>query len=317
MSNPACATGDATPSLKGKFPFRLGTTSYILPDEILPNVRWLAPQIDDIELVLFESDTLSNIPTPSFVAELKAIALDQAITYTIHLPLDIVLGHPDPAVRAQSLEICLRLADRVEPLSPFAYIVHCTGDQRGQVPSEDMRRWLDGHRQSLVTLANRLGPRRLCLETLEYPFDFLLPLIMEIDLGVCLDIGHLMLHQRDVLGHFDRLVERIHVIHAHGIVDGIDHQSLASCDPAVFAALIERLHQPAARPDHVEQDTGVVPLRPLHAAHTAERTAVSRVLTIEIFSQAVFHDSMRVMERFRSHLGRADLTEERKGETDH
>ncbi|MCU0508776.1 MAG: sugar phosphate isomerase/epimerase, partial [Anaerolineae bacterium] len=36
--------------------FRVGTTSYIVPDNILPNVEYLAPLVDDVELVLFETD---------------------------------------------------------------------------------------------------------------------------------------------------------------------------------------------------------------------------------------------------------------------
>ena len=32
-------------------PFRLGTTSYIIPDEIVPNVQFLGPLVDDVELV--------------------------------------------------------------------------------------------------------------------------------------------------------------------------------------------------------------------------------------------------------------------------
>jgi len=43
-------------SLKGLFPFRPGTTSYIIPGEIEPNVRHLGGMVDDIEIVLFQSD---------------------------------------------------------------------------------------------------------------------------------------------------------------------------------------------------------------------------------------------------------------------
>jgi hypothetical protein len=36
--------------------FRIGTTSYIIPAGIVPNVAYLAPQVDDVELVMFETD---------------------------------------------------------------------------------------------------------------------------------------------------------------------------------------------------------------------------------------------------------------------
>ncbi|MBD3421644.1 MAG: hypothetical protein GF398_16125 [Chitinivibrionales bacterium] len=45
------------------FLFFLGNTSFIIPDDILPNVRMQALLVDDIELVLFESPDQSNIPT--------------------------------------------------------------------------------------------------------------------------------------------------------------------------------------------------------------------------------------------------------------
>ena len=69
-------------------PCRLGTTSYIVPDEILPNLRFLADRVDDVELVLFESDEYSNLPTKSDVAEMGRIANDNDLTFTVHLPLD-------------------------------------------------------------------------------------------------------------------------------------------------------------------------------------------------------------------------------------
>ncbi len=49
-------------SLKNRFPFRLGTTSYIIPADLMTNVRLLSPLVDDIELVLFEADDESNLP---------------------------------------------------------------------------------------------------------------------------------------------------------------------------------------------------------------------------------------------------------------
>jgi len=34
--------------LKNRFPFRLGTTSYIIPADLITNVRFLASYVDDI-----------------------------------------------------------------------------------------------------------------------------------------------------------------------------------------------------------------------------------------------------------------------------
>ena len=57
------------------YPFRLGTTSYIIPDDILPNARYLAGKVRDIELILFEvDDGPNNLPAPEVIDELSQIA---------------------------------------------------------------------------------------------------------------------------------------------------------------------------------------------------------------------------------------------------
>jgi sugar phosphate isomerase/epimerase len=111
-------------SLKNRFPFRLGTTSYIIPGELLPNVNFLADKVDDIELVLFESDEITNLPDAATVKALKEAADRFDLTYTVHLPLDTWMGHPEASVRQQSVDKCLRVIERTAPLSPFAYIIH-------------------------------------------------------------------------------------------------------------------------------------------------------------------------------------------------
>ena len=105
--------------LKKSFSFRLGTTSYIVPDDIIPNVRFLADKIDDIELVLFESDEMSNIPTTDAVKQLGKLACANDLTYTVHLPLDIETGHESEIVRRRSVEKCRRIIELMSPISPL------------------------------------------------------------------------------------------------------------------------------------------------------------------------------------------------------
>ncbi len=53
------------------YPFRLGTTSYIIPADILPNVRYLADKVQDVELVLFEvDDGQNNLPSAEVIDDL-------------------------------------------------------------------------------------------------------------------------------------------------------------------------------------------------------------------------------------------------------
>src|SRR5258708_40159399 len=106
-----------------KTPFRVGSTSYVYPDDILPNVERLADggDVDDIELVLFEvDDGPNNLPDEATIHNLCAIAANHQLTYTVHLPLDLQLGaHGDTQHR--SLIKAERVIKTTLSLDPFAY----------------------------------------------------------------------------------------------------------------------------------------------------------------------------------------------------
>src|SRR5690348_8510054 len=100
------------------YPFRLGTTSYIIPEEILPNAYYLAGKVRDIELILFEvDDGPNNLPSTDVVDELSQIARRSDLTYTVHLPLDLKLGN-DSSEQDQSLVKAKRVIDCTCGLNP-------------------------------------------------------------------------------------------------------------------------------------------------------------------------------------------------------
>jgi sugar phosphate isomerase/epimerase len=259
------------PSLKQAFPFRLGTTSYLLPAEILPNVEYLAPLVDDVELVLFESDELSNLPDAPTVARLAALAAAHDLTYTVHFPLDADLASPDEDTRQRSVGKCRRIVETVGSLAPFAYLLHLPPPPEGGVPAR--RPWQARLEQSLeALLAAGLEPRRLCAETLAYPFAYAAPLVERYDLSVCLDIGHLLLGGYSLPEHLTAYLPRCRVLHLHGVIAGADHRDLTGLHPADLEAV-------------------------LHAA--SSEGAAERVVTLEVFSQPDFERSLEVL---RPHL---------------
>ena len=74
-------------SYKGVYPFKIGTTSFIYPDHIIPNVKILGRYLDEIELLLFES-TPDSLPSKEEITTLATLATELDLTYHIHLPLD-------------------------------------------------------------------------------------------------------------------------------------------------------------------------------------------------------------------------------------
>ncbi len=112
-------------------PFRLGTTSYIIPDDILPNVRYLAGKVQDVELVLFEVDhDLSNLPSPDVIKELARLSKENDLTYTVHLPLDLRLGAGGEETHL-SLVKARKVIELTRPLNPWAFVVHLDANDSG------------------------------------------------------------------------------------------------------------------------------------------------------------------------------------------
>jgi sugar phosphate isomerase/epimerase len=256
--------------LKGRFPFRLGTTSYIIPDEIEPNVRALAPWVDDIELVLFESEEISNLPDPSAISTLAALAAAHQLTYTVHFPLDGQLGAADEEIRRASVAQCLRVFHLTAPLGPHAWVLHFHGERRGEQPAEDVDAWsrrLD--RSAAELLAGGMPPERLAVETLDYPFALVWPIVQRRGLGVCVDVGHLLLGGRHPVRALDAYRDRCRVVHLHGVRDGRDHVDAAALD----RALLQELYRALLRPD-----------------------GAPCVVTLEVFNQQDFERSLEILE---------------------
>jgi len=256
-------------------PWRWGTTSYILPDDILPNAQYLAPLIDDIELVLFESDQLSNLPSPETVRQLERIARLHQLSYTIHFPLDVFPGSLDETVRRTSVERYHHIRSLVSPLEPFAYILHLTPQSYGMCPADDIAAW---HRQLDRTLAEMMDDgwdsRMLCVETLSYPFHFVMDLVEKYDLAVTLDIGHVWLGGFDAQRIARELLPSARVIHLHGVADGHDHLGLGSTQKDLRDDFLSTL---------VQQITS---------------DGTQRILTLEVFDQPALEESLGVVDEF-------------------
>jgi len=256
--------------LKGRLPFRLGTTSYILPDDLVPNVTYLAGQVDDVELVLFESDEVSNLPDASVIETLATLADEHDLTYTVHLPLDAELGSGEESVRLRSAEKCRRVIHLTRTLRPFGYLLHLQGRRPGREPADDLKSWTTALEQSILQLLDDgLSPDALCVETLAYPYEHVWDLVERRDLAVCLDIGHILLGGYDLAAYLERYLSRCRVVHLHGIRDGRDHRDIGGLTSPVLASVWNALRSAAGQ-------------RP-------------RVLTLEVFSQDDFTRSMDIL----------------------
>lgn len=230
--------------LKG-LPFRLGTTSYILPDEILPNVRYLAGLIDDIELVLFEADDgLNNLPDIKTIAKLKQIARQYQLSYTVHLPLDLRLAGAD-GEQHLSLIKARKVIELTRDLQPHAYVLHLDGREvLHQNDPDSLQKW---NHQALLALRQvsewTAGSQLLSVENLEhYPPRLWDDVIQRAGVSRCVDIGHLWVDKLDPLDFLKPRIGETRVIHLHGIGER-DHQSLCHVAPAELKRVMDFILQ--------------------------------------------------------------------------
>ncbi|MCL5996252.1 MAG: sugar phosphate isomerase/epimerase [Chloroflexi bacterium] len=251
--------------------FRLGSTSYVYPDDILPNVQRLAQagDVDDIELVLFEvDDGPNNLPDDKAVNALIDLANAHQLTYTVHLPLDLRLGANGTTQHASLLK-AERVIKTTLPLAPFAYVFHLDGSDIA------MPGWVE---RSLSALERVIAwvpqPELLAVENVEAWDPALLePILKALPISRTTDIGHLWKMGRDPLTVLDSWLPRTRVIHLHGLGER-DHKSLSLMSAQQLDPVIDRLRN------------------------------YYGVLTLEVFSASDFFDSRAALLESVKRVGR-------------
>lgn len=236
--------------LKGRYPFRLGTTSFIYPSGWADNVDRLAPYVDEIELLFFESQTPGSLPDAVEIDRLAEIAADRALTYTVHLPVDVDLGDSDRARRGLAVDTLTAIYRQMAHLPVTSYTLHLAYPSKAPRTPDDIHSWQGRARSGLEDLfAEGVVPQRLSIETLDYPFAWAAPLVEALDLRVCLDIGHLIIYAYGpspydaISTALDSYLSRTRVIHLHSVADGKDHRPLDGLDASLLDYILGRLRQ--------------------------------------------------------------------------
>lgn len=200
------------------------------------------------------------------IERLAALKLELGLTYTVHLPLwSVEPSSPLASVREGSVRALVNGIQATLPLEPETYVLHATGSLAAEFYQMDLPalaktfvlRQFQGHaRTSLETILAKTGiaSRRLAIETVEFPFDLTLELAEELDLSICLDVGHVLVGFSGPIELFDALEQclpRLSEIHLHDgpwqgperqIGYGKDHQPLGAGDLDV-RRLLDRLEE--------------------------------------------------------------------------
>jgi sugar phosphate isomerase/epimerase len=221
-------------------PFRLGTTSYILPDALLPNVRFLADKVRDVELLFFEVDEAQNaLPNPKVFTELEALARAHDLTYTVHLPLALRLGEAGAQAEA-ALVRSERVIEATRFLDPFAYVAHL-----GSAPAPGLAEWVERAASALTRLGALAGGLdRLAVENSGETQPGIAAVLALAPASRCVDVGHLWVAGEDPIPQLVQDQSRLRLVHLHGVAQR-DHQSLARVPPSELRRVLHWLLQKA------------------------------------------------------------------------
>lgn len=227
-----------TKSYKGLFPFKICTTSFIYPDHYIPNVKMLGPYMDEIELLLFESTGPDVLPSRFEITELGRLAAEFDLSYNIHLPTDISISDPNTERQRCAVETMVQVIELVEPLCPSALILHVPYID-GSLKDDNVPNWQDRVYKNLEKILSVVENREIiAIETLEYPLELLEAILVDLDLAICLDLGHLMVYDHDVKKVFNKYGLKTSVLHLHGVEDNRDHTTLNRLSPELTETVL-------------------------------------------------------------------------------
>lgn len=251
---------------------RLGGTSYVVRDGFAGNMRALSRDVDDMQFVLFDNEYGSNIPSKEEVCALCELKGELGMSCTVHFPENVAMSL-DAAERTRCEDSCLRMMELFDALEPRGYVIHLCGERFGRVPSADMEQWRELTLRSACRIASQARSRKLIsTETLDFDFDFILPIVEESGISACVDIGHLVMYGYPVLERLEKYLAWARLLHIHGVKpDGKDHSSMKYFDEELLTRVFELL-----------------------AADATER-----VMTIEVFEED-YADSIKFLRNFAS-----------------
>jgi sugar phosphate isomerase/epimerase len=220
------------------FPFEIGTTSMVLGENLLENVRRLSTLVDYVEIVLFRTPDLHNLPNAREIRELIKIGGGEGVGYTVHLPASLEPASKEQDLRDEALETIREIWYRLEALDPAHFILHLPFSPPTLVPVPDFyfkkkdpegdwNRWTTRAGQALEALWTvRSSPEMLLVENINYSPRFLEPFLEKELCRLCLDLGHLLLGRETVLDYLKKYDDLIQEIHLHGVNGYEEHLSL-------------------------------------------------------------------------------------------
>jgi sugar phosphate isomerase/epimerase len=141
-------------------------------------------------------------------------------------------------------------------------------------------------------MANGTPGHLISIENLDYPFEFLIPVISELDLTICLDCGHLILHGDDIEEFFSTYSAKTAIIHLYGVAKNHFHGALDQLPEKLMAPIMRLL----------ANFNGIVSLEVFSYTQIMRLLAnFNGIVSLEVFSYTHLDASLKFMEKCWRH----------------
>lgn len=199
---------------------------------------------DHLELSLDAYYALPGALSKACVKSLKELGEEYNVKFSAHLPLwSIEPASHIEEIREASVSAVLKPVFEVEELEPNPYVLHATGS----LAAEFHRLKIDSAYRKMITgtflknaeksvgeIVERMSeigvePKRIALESVEFPFLDTLKLAEEFEASVCIDTGHILAGGPGDVGLKDAMTlsaGRIGEVHLHDAYRRVDGECI-------------------------------------------------------------------------------------------
>jgi sugar phosphate isomerase/epimerase len=132
--------------------------------------------------------------------------------------------------------------EHVASLLPTTYTLH--------VPYHDIlddkdkiKRWQEIIYRNLIKISASGVGNLIAIETLDYPFEMIETIITDLNLSICMDLGHLIVHGENLKRVSDKYLDKTSIIHLHGVENIKDHLALDRLAKPLVTPVFEILGQ--------------------------------------------------------------------------
>lgn len=199
--------------------FRLAAPSCVIPDRVGPNCRALAPLVREVGLMLLETRACQEYDGRDLPPDLP----DLGLSYHAHLPVDLPW---DSGID----EVCGAigaLEQKIAFLQPCGYVLH---------PPQP------GDLTRLLRRRPDLAPLLRLENTRESDLSGIWAEIGDLDLGVCLDVGHLVGYGQERILQLPGFLDRVRMLHVYGGESARGHAGLEHLpDPGLLRHILDEV----------------------------------------------------------------------------